>query len=573
MVEPTDSWHVVNLRLYGFAFLPALIAALVGMFSLEGVPSPIGEAVSTGTYQGDGAAAAARQVIRLAAERPAGSAGDERVADFLIERFKDVRAGAVSEQRFEAEVDGEEVALRNVLITLPGDLGRTIVIVAGRDAPRAPGAASSAAATGALLELAGSLGIGGHDATYVLASTSGGAAGVEHLVDALLDRGPVEAVIALSQPGTADPTQPYLLTSSTGTRTASIQLRRTAAQAIDQQVGAPPTHPSAFESLARLAIPSGLGPQAALIAEGIDAVTITAAGERQLSPSADAPEDLSERTLDAFGRAVQVLIGEVDLSPQLEHGPSTYVEVGDNLVPGWSLSALALCLVLPALIAAVDGCARASRRARRLGRGFAWAAARSLPAVGALAILYGLALVGVVPRPPFPFDPALHPVGAAAAISIGLVVIVALASALGLRALRITGGAAPLAALPALGALTCLAALGLWLANPYLALFAVPIAHLWVLADAEPGRTRGALVTLAAVIACLPVIAAIAAVASSLDLGADTPWTLAIMVADGQLGLAVTLAACFLAGGVLGAIALASARGRDIPPARNPTPA
>jgi hypothetical protein len=372
-------------------------------------------------------------------------------------------------------------------------------------------------------------------------------------------------VIVISQPGAATPSQDYVIGSSSNDRSTSVQLRRTADEAVDAQVGTAPADPSALESLARLAIPSGIGSQAPLIADGVDAIAVSSAGERPLPESADQLDDLSADTLDGFGRAVQILVGEIDGVDSLVHGPTAYVEIGSNLVPGWSLALLSLCLLLPALIAAVDGCARASRREQHLARGLGWAAARSMPAIGALAVLYGLALVGVIPRPPFPFDPALHPVGARAVISLVAILAAGLASAAVLRLLRVTGTTAPGSAVAALGALTSAAALVLWLANPYLALLATPVAHLWLLADAPPSRRRGAAVTVCAALAALPVIAALASVSGALDLGSDAPWTLTIMVADGQLGLAVTAASCFLIGGLLGSVALAWSRGRDLP--------
>jgi hypothetical protein len=564
MAAPRDLSRLINLRLYRFAFIPAAIALVVLMFSLAGVPAPIAEPVPAGTYQGAAAAATARQIVRLAPERPAGSTGDERVADLVADRFNEISGGAVGEQRFTAEVDGGEASVRNVFLTLPGDVGRTIVVLAGRDSPRGPGAASSAAATGALVELAGSLGIAGHSANYVLASTSGGADGATEMINGLSDSD-VEAVVLLSQPGAATPAQDYVVASSSGENSGSIQLRRTAAEAVSNQVGTAPAEPSAFESLARLAIPSGLGAQAPLIADGFDALAVSSAGERPLPPAADQLDDLDAETLDGFGRATQILVGEIDGAEALEHGPAAYVEIGDNLVPGWSLSLLCLCLLLPAVATATDACARALRREQHLGRGLAWAAARSMPAIGALAVLYGLALVGVVPRPPFPFDPGLHPVGARAVISLIAVVGAALASAVVLRLLRVTGRAAPSSAVAALGALTSGAAVILWLANPYLALLATPLAHLWLLADAPPSRRRAVIVTVCAVLAGVPGVAALASVSGALELGVDAPWTVTIMVADGQLGLGMTAASCFLVGGLLGTVALAWARERDLP--------
>ncbi len=71
--------------------------------------------------------------------------------------------------------------------------------------------------------------------------------------------------------------------------------------------------------------------------------------------------------------------------------------------------------------------------------------------------------------------------------------------------------------------------------------------------------------TLLAVLACVPVVAALVAVSSALELGVDAPWTLTIMVADGQLGLATMASACFLVGGLLGTVALATVGRRDSP--------
>jgi hypothetical protein len=54
----------------------------------------------------------------------------------------------------------------------------------------------------------------------------------------------------------------------------------------------------------------------------------------------------------------------------------------------------------------------------------------------------------------------------------------------------------------------------------------------------------------------VPAIAAVIAVANALDLGAGAPWTFALMIADGQIGLSVTVSACLLAGALVGGVAL-----------------
>lgn len=549
---------VIDFRLYRLAFIPALLAVIAAMFSLSGAPRAIEPGPLVGTFESDRAAALARQIAATAPEREPGSPGDATIADLVAERFDEVSAGAVTEQTFEANVDGDDVSLRNVLLALPGTSAGTIVVLAGRDSPSGPGAASSAAATGTLIELATALGERDHDRSFVLASTSGGAAGARELLDQLPDPDAVEAVIAISQPGAASPRAPYVVASSSGVASPPVQLRRTAEIAVATQAQRSAPEEAPFTRLARLAFPSGLGPQAPLIADGFDAVTISAAGERPLAGDEDEPDDLSGESIDAFGRSVQSLIGAVDLrSEALEDSAGVHLEISDNLIPGWALALLALSLILPAAVAAVDAVARAARREAEPARGLAWAAARSLPFVGALAILYGLAIFGAVPRPEFPFDPGRYELGGRAAVAFALMIAAAGASAWLLRRLHVTGANAPESAVTGLGAVSVLACALVWLANPYLALLLAPAAHVWLLASAPGGAARGALVVAAAALACVPVAAAVIAVSHALSLGGGAPWTFALMVADGQIGLVVSASLCFVAGALIGAICVA----------------
>ncbi len=554
---------LVNLRLYRLAFLPAVLAVIVTMFSLEGAPDALEPATPPTTFEGDRAAAVARQIANTAPERAPGSPGDEAVADLVADRFEEVPAGAVTEQRFETEVDGETESLRNVLLTLPGDAAATVVIAAARDVDPGPGAASTAAATGILVELANAFRVS-HSKTFVLASVSGstvGGAGVRELVDGLPERDSIEAVIVISQPGAADPRRPFVVTSSTGEPSASAQLERTAERAVEVQAEALSNEDAAFTQLARIAIPSGLGDQAVLIGDGTDAIAVSSAGERSLAAGDDQPDDLSPDSVDRFGRVVQSTVAALDIAiGGPVHGPETHLELGNNLLPGWALAMLALALLAPAWVAAIDACARARRERLPIGAALAWGAARSLPFVGALAVLYGLAAVGVVPKPSFPFDPGLYELGGRAAIAFGVMVVVAAASAWLLRARRITAARAPDAATCGVGAVAAAGSAALWLANPYLALLVVPIPHLWLLASATSTLARRAAVVIASALAAVPLVAAFVAVANALELGSDAPWTFAIMVADGQIGFLTTLALCFLGGALTGAVGLALRR-------------
>jgi len=566
---------VIDRRLYRLAFLPALVAAIATMFSLEGPPRPLEPAAATATFEAAHAVAVARQISALAPTREPGSEPDFAAARIVAEEFGEVRAGTVATQSFEKELDGARVELRNVSLTLPGERLEAIVVLAPRSASEGTGSSASAAATGVLVELASALGVAARERTLVLASTSDtgtGAAGARELLDSLAATNPVVAVVAVSQPGSPERRQPHVIATSTDASSASAQLERTAALAVSEQAGVAEDRPSAFVQLSRLALPSGLGVQAPLIAAGVDAIAISAAGERPL-PASLAEGEPSVANVGAFGRAAQATVTALDGSPRPpEHGPDAYVELSGNLVPGWTLALLALALLLPAAVAAIDALARAGRRGLEPSHGLAWSAARSLPFLGALGALYGLAVLGLVPRPRFPFDPGLHPLGWRAAVAALVIIAAAAASAYLLRGRRdaaATGRHAPPSASAATGVLAALACLLLWLANPYLALLAVPAAHVWVLAVGGAGRSRQLLVALAAVAALVPVAAALASVASALDLGADAPWTFALMIAGGQVGLVPVVAGAFLAGSLAAAVVAASSPepplGRPIP--------
>jgi hypothetical protein len=389
---------------------------------------------------------------------------------------------------------------------------------------------------------------------------------VRELLAGLPERDSIEALIVISQPGAIDRLAPFVVDSSTGEQSGSVQLKRSAQRSVEVQAGEPSPQVGAFTQLARLAIPSGLGDQAPLIADGVDAVAISSAGETPLASNADQLDDLSPKTVDEFGRAVQSTVAAVDVAvADPVHGPEAYLDLGDNLVPGWALAALALALILPAGAAAIDACARAGREDRAIGAAIAWAAARALPFVGALATLYALAIVGAIPRPEFPFDPGLYELGPRAVIVFCAIVAVLAASAWLLRSRGITARRAPEPAVAGLGAIAVLAGAAVWLANPYLALLAAPLVHVWLLVPRGPGTAMRIVAVAATAVACVPVIAAVVAVGSALDLGPDAPWTFVLMVADGQIGLATTLALCFLAGVVAGVIALSIRRTPAIP--------
>jgi hypothetical protein len=566
---------VVDFRIYRAGFLPALAAVVVLLFALQAPPPPLSEVVAPVEFDQAAATKFAREIVATAPARAPGSSGDSAIADMVQKQFRQVSEGQVAEQRFSGSFDGNDVGLRNVILTLPGQTTRSVVVLAARDSASGPGAASSAAATGTLLELVNELRLSRHTKTLVFVSTdagSDGALGAKQFADEYPQRNQIDGIVVLAQPGSATPAQPSLLDASDGSESASSQLARTARVALTDQTGSAPEGESVFGELARLALPSGLGEQAVLIDRGIAAVGLSSAGERPLRVSQDQSDDLSPATLGDFGRAALQLTATVDgAGAPPEHGPDAYLTLAGNLVPGWTLSLLAFTLLLPAGVACVDGLARALRARERVGWALGWSVSRAIPLIGSLILLYLLALVGIVARPDFPFDPNRFGVGPGQVVAMVFLALVTLAGFYAIRGWRVPAAMPATAAAPALGAVCVLGVLLAWLANPYLGLLAVPAGHAWLLLARRAGPLPWPPVLVAACLSLVPLVAAVNHLVGRLDLGAAAPWQLLLMVDDGQLGFGSMVALCLLLGGLVGVVALAARRPSPTAPSR-PTP-
>jgi len=552
---------MIDFRLYRLAWLPALAAFVTVMFSLQGVPEPVEPQIAAAAFDSDRAATNARQILKAGPERAPGSEGDDAVANLVLERFEAIEAGTVATQPFTADVDGSEADLRNLVLTLPGESDRTVLVMASRDAASGPGAPSSAAATAALIELAEVLGGTEHSKTFVLVSTaaaSDGAEGARRFLDSYPGVEDVEAAVVLSQPGSAAPSPPYVLRHSTDDRSTSMQLVRTAERAIAEGSGRATGRGGLFADLSRLALPLAVGEQSVLIAEGLDAIAISSAGEQPLAPEDEGLADLSPEVLGEFGGATLATLLVLDqTAAPLEHGPDSYVEFSGSLVPGWAIAMLALSLLLPAGVAAVDGLARAARRRAGAVVAVAWAFGLALPLLAALVLVYLMSVAGLIPGPRYPFDPGRFVLGFSEALALALVagsIVAAFALA---RLLHRPRAAGLDALVPALGAAAFAGAIATWLQNPYLALFLVPAAHVWLLTARQPARSR-ALLTLAVLAAALPVVLVVRSAAGAVGAG---PWDLVLAISDGQIPTLLLLALCPLAGAQLGALALAWRRG------------
>src|SRR5947209_7317677 len=140
-------------RIYRAAFIPALLAFVVAMFSLESRPPSVPQALAADIlFDGRVALTGTQRIVQAAPDRRPGTTGDERIAAQV--------AQALRKLHFDVATDAFSSEGRNLVNVVGRRVGQSqtqIVVVAPRDAARIPDAASSAADTASLLEIARTL--------------------------------------------------------------------------------------------------------------------------------------------------------------------------------------------------------------------------------------------------------------------------------------------------------------------------------------------------------------------------------------------------------------------------------
>jgi Peptidase family M28 len=530
---------VLDPRIYRAGFLPILFALVLVGFSLREPPRPLTASLAPDAFDG---AAAFRQLDRLAAEAPVrrpGSAGDRLVAR-EVEATLRASGFRVSARRFTAEtIDGAR-ALETVVGERAGFSNRRILVIAHRDA-LGRGARAELSGTAALLELARVLGGRTLGRTLVLASTSGGTAGLA-AAEQLAQKpgGPVDAVLVLGDLAGTRTDRPLVVPWSQSTALAPLELRRTVESALKAEARLRAGTVSPGVQLARLAFPLTLGEQGAFNARGLGAVLLSASGER--APAPDAP--VSVERLTAFGRAALRSIGAIDGGDDLP-GSEPYMLLEHKVLPAWPVRLLAIALLLPVLLAAVDAFARVRRRRERVGMWLGWVAMSALPFLLAALVAIGLFRTGLIEAAP---DAPVA--GLAAAPNAAALASIAVVLALGwfglrpllLRLLGVEGGVGGGGAATAIVLVLCASTLAVWLANPYASLLLIPALHLWLLAMAPEARLpRPAALALWALGLLAPLLVAYA---FGRQLGLDPlelAWMVTLLVAGGGLSLPAVL--------------------------------
>lgn len=530
---------MLDPRIYRAALLPIVLALIVVGFSLQDQPRPVTTTLSADAFDGDGAFRQLERLVALAPDRAPGSAGDRAVAAVVARSLRD-SGFAVDARTVTARTGAGRRQVRLVLGERTGFSSRRLLVVAQRDAT-GPRARAQLSGTAALLELARVLGVRTLERTLVLASVSGGADAVAALARDL--GGSVDAVLVLGDVAGTATARSLVVPWGDGAAAAPPRLWRTVASALAAEAELRARPDSVATQFARLAFPLATGPQAPFVGAGVPAVLVSASGERP--PAADAP--VSVERLGGFGRAALRALTALDGGPPLP-APAAALAIERKLLPAWSVRLLALALIVPVLLAAVDGWARVRRRGERVGRWVGWVAACALPFALAVLLARVLGVAGLAAGVPAAGagTESFAREGAALAALASVVVLAALGwIALRPRLARALGADDPSSpgAAAAVVLVLCALTTAVWVVNPFAALLLVPALHLWLLAVAPETRVHPLAALAMFAVGLVPPVLIALAYARLLALDAlELATTGVLLVAGGGVGLVDALA-------------------------------
>lgn len=577
---------MLDPRIYRTGLMVVVLAVIVVAFSLGNQASPLSASLVPDAFDGQNAYSTMQNLAAQYPDRPPGSYADNQIADYVASSLK--QDGFLTGRTvFTAQtVDGPR-AVQTVTGTLAGSNPGTIVVVAHRDSTRTnrSGSPAELSGTAVLLELARDLAAQTQQRTVVLASTSAsvGAAGAQQLARTL--PGPIDGVIVLGDMTGLEVRSPVVVPWSDSQLVAPPLLRNTVASAISEQTNVNPTSESLGGQFLHLAFPLAATEQRPFADSGEPAVLVSTSGARLPAPG----EPTSQGQITGFGRAILETVTALGAGPNLP-GPSSYLSMHGELIPAWAVRLLVLALIVPVLLATIDGLARARRRGYRVARWVVWVLTACIPfAVAALAVI-ALRVTGLIEAaPPGPVGgDAITLTSRAVAILAGLACLIvaafALRWALGRRvwshrpaeadnhvdvaiadadadapaingerangrARRHRGGRAPIsddAASPGAAAafllVMCVVTLVIWVENPFAAALIVPALHAWMWIVAPEQRLRTPWAVLLFLIGLIPVALAAYYYAAVLGLGPATgAWNAALMLAGGDVSLVAAL--------------------------------
>lgn len=551
---------MLDPRVYRMGLVPIVLAVIVLAFSLTSQQGALSSTLAPGAYSGSTAYGTLSSLARTYPRRLPGSQGDMGLAQAVAAQLTHDGFN-VSSQRFRARTAVGPRQLENVVGLRAGQQNGSIVVVTHRDALSSP-ATAELSGTAIMLELANVLSGQTLQHTLILASTSGsdGAAGATALARSLPQ--PVDAVIVLGDMGASVVREPVLVPWSNTQQVAPPLLRRTVASALSSQTGLPAGSASLLSQLAHLALPMSATEQAPFAAQGEPAVLLSLSGERSPSPN----EKVNPGLVTTMGRTVLEAISALDSGSSVP-APSSYLSLSGKSIPAWAVRLLVLTLILPVLMATIDGFARVRRRGSSVLGWIGWVLSAGLPFfLAVLLVLFARAVGWIAASPPGPLDVSairLHGGELALLGGLGFVIVVGLLGLprgmSALAGLRTTQGSsrAPGAAAAVL-LLMCAVAFAVWLSNPFAAILFVPALHLWlwiVVPDVRLPVPAVAVLLLGGL--ALPALVALQYV-TTLGLGPLTAaWSWTALIAGGGIGLASALEWCVFLGCAVSVIVIA----------------
>ena len=174
---------------------------------------------------------------------------------------------------------------------------------------------------------------------------------------------------------------PPLIGWSNGPQRVGVGLQRTGGRIDGAELGAEPGRSAAprVRSI-RLAFPLGIGGQGPRAGLGPRRVRFAGCGELPPPAVQRGLADVDVDRLGSLGRSSLRTVFAIDQGARdLERGPTSYVTVAHKVLPSWSLALLGLSLIAPALVASIDGLARARRRREPVARWARWVLVAGLP--------------------------------------------------------------------------------------------------------------------------------------------------------------------------------------------------
>lgn len=566
---------MLDLRLYRLAFVPAALAIIVAAFSLQPRERGIaGTPLAPDAFDGRRAVAQLEALDSGYPDRRPGGRDDNRLAARVAGELRVGNVFAVSERRFDAQTADGERRLTTVVAVRQGLSQRRIVVLAHRDALK-PRSTAALSGTAALLELARVFRVGRSlRRTLVLVSTSGGTAGLAGAREfAQHPGGPVDAVLVLGDMAGTQTRRPLVVPFSNGLGAAPPRLTDTVRTAVRAEVGLRPGGNRLPARFARLAFPLTLTEQGEVLPRSTPSVLLSASGER--GPGASSA--VSRKRLQGFGRAALRSVTALDGARTAGSAPDADLAVQTKVLPGWAVRLVTGLLILPALLATVDGYARVRRRRHPVGMWLRWALTGALPFLLAALVAWLLRITGLVVAPGAPAPVGTVPAGGsgvAALVAVGLVLVAGWLGLrpLTLRALGVGGKPESLGAAAALALVLVVTVSLVWLGNPYAAAVLLPALHVWLLAlepESRLPRLAWALFVLAAL---LPLVVVGLYYMRVFAMGpGELVWMGFLLVAGGGVSIVSVVLWSLLGGCMLAVLAVLLRRRRPDAPEPAPT--